>query len=108
MAPKTKQRVAPDMEMDFLTETFVEQLAAGPVADAIARDLALPSLSAPRGEPVRVARCVWRNVTAADANARGLQLQDVIIESSDLANLNLSGGKLERVEIKSTRLTGTT
>jgi uncharacterized protein YjbI with pentapeptide repeats len=95
------------METEFLTDTFIEQLTAGPVADAIATTLALPPLHTPRDQPVRIARCILRNITASDPNARRLHLQDVRIESSDLANLNLSGGLLERVEITSTRLTGT-
>jgi uncharacterized protein YjbI with pentapeptide repeats len=106
MATKSKGRIAPQMEMEALTETFAEQLVSGVVCDAIAFDVSLPSLTSPRGQEVRIDRCVWRAVTISDPKARRLQVQDSRIESSDLANVDLTEGRLERVEITSTRLTG--
>jgi uncharacterized protein YjbI with pentapeptide repeats len=108
MATKTKGRIAPDIELDLLTETFTEQLATGAVTDASASNTALPPLQSPRGQPVQVDRCVWSSVTLADPKANGLRMHDACIKNSDLANINLTGSSLERVEITSTRLTGAT
>jgi uncharacterized protein YjbI with pentapeptide repeats len=106
MATKSKSRVEPRIELDLLTETFQEQLASGTVRDAIVSDEALPSLLSPRGQAIRMDRCVWRTVTISDPKARRLELHDGRIENSNLANIDLTEGFLERVEIASTRLTG--
>jgi uncharacterized protein YjbI with pentapeptide repeats len=106
MAAKTKGRVAPDIEFDMLADTFAEQLATGAVADASASEMALPPLQSPRGQAVRIDRCVLSSVTLGDSKAHGLHLHDTRIENSDLANIVLTGSSLERVEIVSTRLTG--
>lgn len=108
MATKTKGRIAPDIDIEILTETFAEQLASGLVSDAAASDTALPPLLSPRGQPVRVDRCVFRSATLSDTKADGLRIQDARIEGSDLANITLTGSLFERVEITSTRLTGAT
>ena len=105
-ATKAKGRVSPHIEMDLLTESFEEQLSSGDARDAIASKTTLPSLLSPRGQPVRVDRCVWRNVTLSDPNAQQLRLRDTLIENCDLANIDLTGGLLERVDITSSRLTG--
>jgi uncharacterized protein YjbI with pentapeptide repeats len=106
MPTKAKGRVSPHIDMELLTESFQEQLASGHASDAIASKTALPSLLSPRGQPFRVDRCVWRNVTLSDPNARQLRLRDTVIENCDLANIDLTGGLLERVDITSSRLTG--
>ncbi|WP_158943920.1 pentapeptide repeat-containing protein [Granulicella sp. S190] len=106
MATKTKGRIAPQIDEEFLTETFAEQLASGQVSDASSSNTILPQLVSPRGQPARINRCVWKSITLADPNAQGLQLQDAHIEDSDLANISLNGSLLERVEILTTRLTG--
>jgi uncharacterized protein YjbI with pentapeptide repeats len=105
-AIKVKGRVPPHIELELLTESFEEQLSSGDVRDAIASKTTLPSLLSPRGQPVRVERCVWRNVTLSDPNVQQLRLRDSLIENCDLANIDLTGGLLERVDITSSRLTG--
>jgi uncharacterized protein YjbI with pentapeptide repeats len=106
MATKTKGRIPPDMELDLLTETFMEQLTTGVVTDATVSETALPPLLSPRGQPVRIDRCVLNSVTLAASKAHGLHLHDSRIEISDLANGDLRGSSIERVEITATRLTG--
>jgi uncharacterized protein YjbI with pentapeptide repeats len=108
MATKTKGRIAPQIDLDLLTDTFAEQLASGLVIDATASDTALPPLLSPRGQATRIDRNIWTSVTLADPKANGLRMQDTRIENSDLANIVLTGSILERVEIISTRLTGAT
>ncbi len=108
MATKTKGRIAPQIEIELLTETFAEQLPSGLVSDATASDTTLPPLHSPRGQPIRVDRCVWSSVTLADLKAHGLRMQDARIDNSDLANVVLTGSSMERAEITSTRLTGAT
>jgi uncharacterized protein YjbI with pentapeptide repeats len=49
---------------------------------------------------------VFHAVSLADTGARRLLLNDVRIEGSDLANIDLSFSTFERVEIIATRLTG--
>jgi uncharacterized protein YjbI with pentapeptide repeats len=105
-AIKAKGRVAPHIEMELLTDSFEEQIESGHASDAITSETTLPSLLGPRGQPVRVERCVWRNVTLSDPNAQQLRLRDTLIENCDLANIDLNGGLLERVDITSSRLTG--
>jgi uncharacterized protein YjbI with pentapeptide repeats len=105
-ATKVKGRVLPHIELELLTESFEEQLPSGDVRDAIASKTTLPSLLSPRGQPVRVDRCVWRNVTLSDPNAQQLRLRDSLIENCDLANIDLTRGLLERVDLTSSRLTG--
>jgi uncharacterized protein YjbI with pentapeptide repeats len=106
MATKAKGRIAPRIELDLLTESFLEQLELGQARDAIALGIALPSLLSPRGQFVRMDRCVWRGVTISDLKAQRLHVQDALIENSDLASIDLTGSLFERVEITSTRLTG--
>jgi uncharacterized protein YjbI with pentapeptide repeats len=78
------------------------------VSDATASNTDIPQLLSPRGQFARIDRCVWKSVTLADTEANGLHMQDTRIENSDLANINLTGCSLERVEFLSTRLTGAT
>ena len=106
MAPRTKGRIAPRIDIDLLTENFEEQLASGHACDAIASNTILPPLESPHGQPVRIDRCLWRTVTLSNPAATRVSLQDTRIESSDLANGDLKGSSIERVEIISTRLTG--
>jgi len=106
MVAKSKGRTAPRIDVSLLNETFAQQLASGPVCDAVASDTTLPSLQDARGQLVRIYQCLWRSVALSDPKARRLHMQDVRIESSDLANIDLTGSSLERVEIISTRLTG--
>jgi uncharacterized protein YjbI with pentapeptide repeats len=108
MAPKNKARIAPRIDVDLLTENFEEQLASGHACDAIASNTTLPALESPRGQPVRIDRCVWRTVTLSNPAATRFSLQDARIESSDLANIDLTRATLDRVEISTTRLTGAT
>jgi len=108
MATKTKGRVAPRIEEDELHENFVEQLATGLASDAMADGLAMASLQSLRGQAVRIERCLLRGVTLVDPKAQGLEMRDVRIDRSDLPNVDLTRVLLDRVEIVSTRLTGTT
>ena len=109
MGKKAQGRAAPRINLigvDDLGGTFAAQLETGAVSDAVVDGGALPSLDAGRGAPVRLYRCLWRGVTAGDVKARGLRVQDSLIEGSDLANVDWTGGAWERVEFRSTRLTG--
>ena len=106
MATKAKSRIAPQIELDLLTETLIDQLESGQATDATASETVLPPLLSPRGQPTRIDRCLLNSVTMADAKAHGLHLHDSRVESSDLANGDLKGSSIERVEIISTRLTG--
>ena len=108
MAAKNKNRIAPDIDLSLLTENFADQLPSGHVSDATASDTTIPPLNSPRGQSVRIDRCVWTSVILADPKAHGLYLRDARIENSDLANVDFKGSSLERVEITSTRLTGAT
>jgi uncharacterized protein YjbI with pentapeptide repeats len=108
MATKPKPRVEPRIEFDLLTGNFEEQIASGHACDAIASKMVLPPLESPRGQPVRVDRCVWREITLSNSKAARICMQDARIEGSDLANMNLMGASLDRVEIVATRLTGAT
>ncbi len=106
MATKTKGRIAPQIEVDLLTENFTDQLDSGHVSDATASDTALSPLLSPRGQPTRIDRCVLNSVTLSNPKAHGLHLHDSRIESSDLANGDLKASSIERAEFISTRLTG--
>jgi uncharacterized protein YjbI with pentapeptide repeats len=108
MAAKAKGRIAPDIDLALLKETFSRQLTSGTVGDATATDTILPSLLSPRGQPSTVDRCIWRSVTLSDPAAQRLRMRDSRIEHADLANINLTASSFERVEILSTRLTGAT
>jgi uncharacterized protein YjbI with pentapeptide repeats len=108
MATKSKGRVAPHIETELLTETFQEQLTTGQVRDAIVAETALPALGSPRGQSVTLDRCVCRRVTLTDPKAQRLRVRDALVENCDLANIDLTGGLLERVEITASRLTGAT
>jgi uncharacterized protein YjbI with pentapeptide repeats len=108
MAGKPKGRIAPRIDDALLTETFAEQLASGSVHDALAVEMALPPLLSQRGQPAFIEGCIWRSVTLSSPKAQRLRLRDARIEQSDLANIDLTGAALERVEILATRLTGAT
>jgi uncharacterized protein YjbI with pentapeptide repeats len=108
MAGKPKGRIAPRIDEALLTENFSEQLASGSVHDALAVEMAFPSLVSPRGQAASIEGCIWRSVTLSNPKAQRLRLRDARIESSDLANIDMTGATLERVEILSTRLTGAT
>jgi uncharacterized protein YjbI with pentapeptide repeats len=104
--PTAKDRAKPRFEASELRADFARQLQAGAVEDAELADAALPSLQPPPGQSLRINRCWLRSVTLSGPKARGLQMRDARIESSDLANIDLTGATLDRVEIVSTRLTG--
>jgi uncharacterized protein YjbI with pentapeptide repeats len=106
MATKTKGRIPPNLDLRQLTDTFEEQLASGEVFDAIVIGNVVPPLLSLRGQSTRMDRCVWRNVTLADAGAKQLRVRDSVIENSDLANIDLTGSLFERVDISNSRLTG--
>ena len=106
MAAKPKGRIAPRIDDALLTETFPEQLASGSVHDALVTDIALPPLLSQRGQAASIEGCIWRSVTLSDPKAQRLRLRDARIESSDLANIDMTAAALERVEFLATRLTG--
>lgn len=106
MVTRQKERVAPDLDREAVTENFQEQLATGHAQDAIAVNTVLPPLLSPRGQFLRMDRCMWRNVTLSDTHAQSSRMRDSLIEESDLANIDLTGSLFERVEIRATRLTG--
>jgi uncharacterized protein YjbI with pentapeptide repeats len=108
MATKKKTRTPPDLDLDQLTENLLEQLANGDASDATATNARLPALMSARGQSAQIDRCLLRAVSLSDAKAHRLHLHDTRIESSDLANLDATGGGIERVEIVATRLTGAT
>ena len=100
MATKNKSRIAPDIDLSLLTENFADQLSSGHVTDAIASDTVIPPLYSPRGQSVRIDRCVWTSVTLADPKAHGLHLHDggrVAVESDyrraeEIATSLIEGG----------------
>jgi uncharacterized protein YjbI with pentapeptide repeats len=106
MVAKPKGRVAPRIDDSVLSDNFLEQLASGAAADATATDTILPALVSPRGQPATIDGCILRSVTLSDPKAQHLRIRDTHIENADLANIDLTGSLLERVEIVSTRLTG--
>ena len=106
MAKKAQTRGRPQIDLEVLAETFEGQLESGVVCDALVQGRALPALGAGRGEAVRLYRCVWRGVTVGAPKARGLRVQDSLIEGSDLANVDWTESAWERAEVRSTRLTG--
>jgi len=111
MAAKPKGRIAPRIDDALLTEnfpqqTFSDQLASGSVHDVLVAEMALPSLLSPRGQAASIEGCIWRSVTLSDPKAQRLRLRDARIESSDLANIDMTAAALERVEFLATRLTG--
>jgi uncharacterized protein YjbI with pentapeptide repeats len=111
MAAKPKGRIAPRIDDALLTETLPrqtlsEQLASGSVHDALVADMALPPLLSQRGQAASIEGCIWRSVTLSDPKAQRLRLRDARIESSDLANIDMTAAALERVEFLATRLTG--
>jgi len=111
MAGKPKGRIAPRIDDALLTETLSrqtlsEQLASGSVHDALVADMALPPLLSQREQPASIEGCIWRSVTLSDPKAQRLRLRDARIESSDLANIDMTAAALERVEFLATRLTG--
>jgi len=109
MPAKPKGRIAPRIDEELLIENFSEQLTpGGSVHDALIAGVALPPFLSARGQSASVDACIWRSVTLSEPNAQRLRLRDTRIENSDLANINLTGSSLERVEMLSTRLTGAT
>jgi uncharacterized protein YjbI with pentapeptide repeats len=106
MVAKPKGRVAPRIDDSVLSNNFLEQLASGAAVDATATDTILPPLVSPRGQPATIDGCILRSVTLSDPKAQRLRIRDTRIENADLANIDLTGSLLERVEIVSTRLTG--
>jgi uncharacterized protein YjbI with pentapeptide repeats len=108
MAGKPKGRIAPRIDEALLTENFSEQLASGSVHDALAAEMALPPLLSPRGQAASLEGCICRSVTLSDPKAQRLRMRDARIERSHLANIDMTGGALERVELLATRLTGAT
>ena len=106
MAGKPKGCIAPRIDEALLAENFSEQLASGSVHDALAAEMALPPLVSPRGQAASIEGCIWRSVTLSDPKAQRLRLRDARIEKSDLANIDMTGAALERVELLATRLTG--
>jgi uncharacterized protein YjbI with pentapeptide repeats len=106
MVGKPKGRIAPRLDEALLTPTFSEQLASGSIHDAVATDTALPPFLSPRGQSVSIEGCRLHGITLSDPGAQRLRMRDARIGDSDLANINLTGSVLERVEIESTRLTG--
>src|ERR1700722_11912983 len=101
MVGKLKGRIAPRLDDALLTPTFSEQLASGSIHDALLTDTALPPLLSPRGQSVSIEGCRLRGVTLSDPSAQRLRMRDAHVEDSDLANINLTGSVLERVEIRS-------
>lgn len=106
MAAKPKGRIAPRIDDALLSDTFSEQLASGSVHNALAAEIVLPPLLSPRGQAASIEGCIWRSVTLSDPRAQRLRLRDARIESSDLANIDLSAAVFEPVEFLATRLTG--
>jgi uncharacterized protein YjbI with pentapeptide repeats len=104
---KGKGRVAPLLGDALLPENFAEQTETGSVWDASVSGAVLPALVSARGQATRIGVCTWTGVTLSDWRAQRLCLEDVRVDASDLANMDLTGGRLDRVEIRSTRLTGT-
>jgi hypothetical protein len=98
---KAKGRAAPRIDAEALTDTFRQQMESGRVSDAVISEERLRSLQSARME-----RCVLRAVSLSAPEAERLRLTDTRMESSDLANANLTGGVFERVEFYETRLTG--
>jgi uncharacterized protein YjbI with pentapeptide repeats len=70
--------------------------------------MALPPLLSPRGQAASLEGCICRSVTLSDPKAQRLRMRDARIERSDLANIDMTGGAVERVELIATRLTGAT
>jgi uncharacterized protein YjbI with pentapeptide repeats len=103
---KHKGRIAPRIDLDRLEDNFAAQLASGTVYDARLSGGQLPPLHSERDQRVSFIGGVLKNVSLTDTNARRLLLNDVRIESSDLANIDCSAAAFERVEIIGTRLTG--
>jgi uncharacterized protein YjbI with pentapeptide repeats len=108
MPGKPKGRIAPRIDQALLTETFSAQLASGSVHDALAVDIALPPLLSQRGQSASIEGSILRSVTLSHPRDQRLRLRDTRIERSDIANIDISGAALERVEFLATRLTGAT
>lgn len=106
MTAKQKGRIAPRIDLASLQDTFAQQIASGVAYDARVSGERLPPLQSARDQRVSMIGCVLHAVSLTETNAKRLLLSDVRIENSDLANIDWSGSKLERVEIIATRLTG--
>ena len=106
-AVKGKGRVAPMVGDALLPDNFAEQMETGSVWDASVTGRALPALVSARGQASRIGVCTWSGVTLSECRAQRLRMEDVRVDASDLANMDVTGGRLDRVEIRSTRLTGT-
>ena len=105
---KAKGRELPRLDVSVLEPNFEQQALSGEVADSSFTDGVLPPLQSARGQALRIDRCLLRSVSVPEPKARGLRMRDVRMESSQLANVDWAGGSFERVEIVSTRLTGST
>ena len=108
MAPKAKTRLAPRLNEAALHDTFAAQLAHGAVTDARVAGVTLKSLCSDENEPARLNGCLLDDVKLLDPQAHGMRMQDVRWRNCDLAQWDLRGGVLERVEIVNARLTGVT
>ena len=106
MTAKPKGRIAPRIDLASLQDTFAGQIASGTVYDAQLSGGKLPPLQSAREQRGAIMGSVLQGVSLADTGARRLLLNDVRIEGSDLANIDLSYSTFERVEIVATRLTG--
>lgn len=106
MTAKPKGRIPPRIDLDSLQDNFAAQIASGTVYDAQLSAGKLPALQSAREQRVSIMGSVLQGVSLADTGARRLLLNDVRIEGSDLANIDLSYSTFERVEIIATRLTG--
>jgi uncharacterized protein YjbI with pentapeptide repeats len=106
MTAKSKGRIAPRIDLDSLQHTFAHQLASGTVYDAQLSGGKLAALQSAREQRISIMGSVLQGVSLTDTAARRLLLNDVRIEASDLANIDLSYSTFERVEILATRLTG--
>lgn len=106
MTAKPKGRIPPRIDLDSLQDNFARQIASGTVYDAQLSAGKLPALQSAREQRVSIMGSVLQGVSLADTGARRLLLNDVRIEGSDLANIDLSYSTFERVEIIATRLTG--
>jgi uncharacterized protein YjbI with pentapeptide repeats len=106
MTAKPKGRIPPRIALDSLQDTFAQQIASGTVYDAQLSGGKPGPLQSARDQRVSIMGSVLQGVSLADTGARRFLLNDVRIEASDLANIDLSSSTFERVEILATRLTG--
>lgn len=106
MAKKAKARLAPHIDLPSLTNDFADQIEGGVVCEVLVEGIVLPPFGNLRGQPLRIDESLFRSVSLSDTDARRLYFGDVRVERSDLSNINMADGRLERVEWVETRLTG--